>query len=40
MKNLGGKGFLLVVDGGSPEFQNPSEVENFLKTLKEDDISL
>jgi hypothetical protein len=40
VKNLGGKGFLLVVDGGSPAFQNPAEVENFLKTLKEDDISL
>jgi 5-methyltetrahydrofolate--homocysteine methyltransferase len=40
VKNLGGKGFLLVVDGDIPAFQNPDEVRNFLKTLQEEDISL
>lgn len=40
VKNLGGKGFLLVVDNYGWEFQNPQEVRTFLKRLKEEDISL
>ena len=39
VKNLGGKGFLLVVNGYGKEFLNPEVVEAFLKTLKEEDIS-
>lgn len=40
VRNLGGKGFLLVVDGDRPEFYNPEEVQAFLRKLKEEDISL
>ncbi len=40
VKNLGGKGFLLVVNTYGPEFQNPAVVEGFLKTLREEDVSL
>lgn len=39
VKNLGGKGFLLVINGLGPEFLNPSEVYGFLRELKEQDIS-
>lgn len=39
VRNLGGKGFLLVVNSYGPEFLNPEEVQGFLKTLAEDDIS-
>ncbi len=39
VKNLGGKGFLLVVNSFGPEFLNPEVVEGFLNTLKEEDIS-
>ncbi len=40
VKNLGGKGFLLVVNSYGPEFTNPEVVHTFLKTLKVEDISL
>jgi len=40
VKNLGGKGFLLVINSYGPEFRNPEEVDGFLKKLKEEDISL
>lgn len=40
VKNLGGKGFLLVVDGDRREFYNPEEVQAFLRRLREEDISL
>ena len=39
VKNLGGKGFLLVVDSYGAEFQNPAVAQAFLQTLKEEDIS-
>ena len=39
VKNLGGKGFLLVIDGDRPEFQNPEVVQAFLKTLAAEDIT-
>ena len=39
VKNLGGKGFLLVINGNYPEFQNPEVVQAFLKTLAEEDIT-
>ena len=39
VKNLGGKGFLLVVNSYGPEFYNPEVVEAFLKTLRDEDIS-
>lgn len=39
VKNLGGKGFLLVINDLGPEFQNPEVAQAFLKTLKEEDIS-
>lgn len=40
VRNLGGKGFLLVVSASEPAFYNPEEVQGFLKQLKEEDISL
>jgi 5-methyltetrahydrofolate--homocysteine methyltransferase len=40
VKNLGGKGFLLVVNSYGPEFHNPEVVQAFLKTLQQEDISL
>jgi 5-methyltetrahydrofolate--homocysteine methyltransferase len=39
VKNLGGKGFLLVVFGGR-QFADPEVAEAFLKTLAQEDISL
>jgi hypothetical protein len=39
VKNLGGKGFLLVINDDEPAFVNPDEVQGFLRTLKEEDIS-
>jgi 5-methyltetrahydrofolate--homocysteine methyltransferase len=39
VRNLGGKGFLLVVNSYRPEFLNPEEVQGFLKTLSDEDIS-
>jgi 5-methyltetrahydrofolate--homocysteine methyltransferase len=39
-RNLGGKGFLLVVSADDPRFQNPDEVEAFLRRLEVEDISL
>lgn len=39
VKNLGGKGFLLVINTDANEFQNPDVVQAFLKTLDEEDIS-
>jgi 5-methyltetrahydrofolate--homocysteine methyltransferase len=38
VKNLGGKGFLLVVFGG-PQFADPEVADGFLKTLAQEDIS-
>ena len=40
VRNLGGRGFLFVIDPGPGEFQNPDEARAFLKTLAEEDISL
>lgn len=39
VKNLGGKGFFLVINSYGEEFFNPEEVHAFLKKLREDDIS-
>jgi 5-methyltetrahydrofolate--homocysteine methyltransferase len=39
VKNLGGRGFLLVIGGGA-EFVNPARAEAFLKTLAQEDLSL
>lgn len=39
VKNLGGKGFLLVVDTYGPEFNNPEVAQAFLQTLEQSDIS-
>lgn len=38
VRNLGGKGFLLVVSGGS-DFADPQRAEAFLKILAEEDVS-
>jgi hypothetical protein len=40
VRNLGGRGFLLVINDYGPEFHNPAEVDAFLRTLQADDISL
>jgi hypothetical protein len=39
VKNLGGRGFLLVLQPTGTEFQNPENARAFLKTLEEEDIS-
>jgi hypothetical protein len=39
VKNLGGEGFLLVINQETEPFQDPARARAFLKTLKEDDIS-
>ena len=39
VRNLGGKGFLLVINDFGKEFQNPEVAKAFLKKLKEEDIS-
>jgi hypothetical protein len=40
VRNLGGKGFLLLISDYGSEFQEPEVVQAFLKKLKEEDISL
>jgi hypothetical protein len=40
VKNLGGRGFLLVIQNSGFEFYQPEQVESFLKTLAAEDISL
>lgn len=40
VKNLGGRGFLLVIQDYGFEFFEPEQVKSFLKTLAEEDISL
>jgi hypothetical protein len=40
VRNLGGKGFLFVIHGGTREIEQPERAEAFLKTLAQDDISL
>jgi 5-methyltetrahydrofolate--homocysteine methyltransferase len=35
VRNLGGKGFLFVIQPGSGEFDSPEDVDSFLKALKE-----
>lgn len=39
VQNLGGKGFLFVINTDISEFNNPDRAKAFLKTLKEEDIS-
>jgi 5-methyltetrahydrofolate--homocysteine methyltransferase len=39
VKNLGGKGFLLVINQVAAEFENPDVVNAFLNLLKDEDIS-
>jgi len=39
VKNLGGKGFMFVIQDFGPEFTDPEIVKAFLKTLAESDIS-
>ena len=39
-RNLGGKGFLFVVNNKIQELTQPERAEAFLKALKEADISL
>jgi 5-methyltetrahydrofolate--homocysteine methyltransferase len=38
VKNLGGRGFLLVIDHAEDEFLNPEDARAFLKVLAQDDI--
>ena len=40
VRNLGGKGFLLCIEGYGPEFRDPGQVEAFLGTLAREDVSL
>ena len=40
VKNLGGRGFLLVVLNPGPDFRDPERAEAFLKTLAQEDIGL
>ena len=40
VKNLGGRGFLLVIQPAKSEFQNPEDARAFLKTLAAEDISI
>ena len=40
VRNLGGKGFLFVINNAVRDFDQPERVEAFLKTLKEEDISV
>lgn len=39
VSNLGGKGFLLVIQSNPDEFLDPENAKAFLRTLKEEDIS-
>jgi hypothetical protein len=39
VKNLGGKGFLLVIDHAEDEFLNPDDAQAFLKVLAQEDIA-
>ncbi len=39
VKNLGGKGFLLVINHEDDEFLNPEEAQAFLKVLAQEDIT-
>jgi hypothetical protein len=39
VRNLGGKGFLLVIQDYGPEFYQPGQVQAFLQTLAQEDIS-
>jgi hypothetical protein len=39
VKNLGGKGFLLVINDFGSEFEKPEVAQAFLKKLKEEDRS-
>jgi len=39
VKNLGGKGFLLVIDHQDDEFLNPEDARAFLKVLAQEDIA-
>ena len=40
VKNLGGKGFLLIIAHADPAFADPEQAQAFLKTLAQEDISL
>jgi hypothetical protein len=40
VKNLGGKGFLLIIVHADPAFADPEQAQAFLKTLVQEDISL
>jgi hypothetical protein len=40
VRELGGKGFLLIINNYGAEFYNPDEVHAFLKRLEQEDISL
>jgi 5-methyltetrahydrofolate--homocysteine methyltransferase len=40
VKNLGGRGFLLVIAHADPAFADPEQAGAFLKTLAQEDISL
>lgn len=40
VQNLGGKGFLLVINDGLDDFQNPEVAQAFMHTLQAEDISL
>jgi 5-methyltetrahydrofolate--homocysteine methyltransferase len=40
VRNLGGRGFLFVIQGGDREFADPAVAEGFLSTLRREDISL
>ena len=39
VKNLGGRGFLFVIQQAGDDFLDPGQAQAFLKTLEEDDIS-
>jgi 5-methyltetrahydrofolate--homocysteine methyltransferase len=40
VKNLGGKGFLLVIGHANPEFSNPENAQAYLDLLAQEDISI
>jgi hypothetical protein len=40
VKNLGGKGFMLIIQDYGSEFLQPEQVQAFLRTLAQEDISL
>jgi 5-methyltetrahydrofolate--homocysteine methyltransferase len=40
VKNLGGRGFLLVISDGERGFRDPERARGFLKTLAQEDLSL